>query len=320
MVLEFLENDLERISRSLPSSNNRTRGVFKLGDVKAYMLQLLNGLSAMHDKGILHRDLKLANLLVSKHGVLKLADFGLSRQSVRANEQAGELTPNVCTVWYRAPELFLTGCAFSRASALVERRNRACSCIKVQCCKQWHVSQGLLRDCTRLPCVVHCYTLQHLLMHTTCRYAFRTCRKERLVYGAEIDVWSAGCIFAELLQGQPLFGKHEEVQVWDAICEELGSPVPEEWPEVVHLSGWESCVKNNRAYKMPDTLRKNTLRVRQVSSLAARCLSCSAQTCCDLDLRSADHTGCASMVSVGVLTDLAYAYNCIGLAVLVPTC
>lgn len=85
-----------------------------------------------------------------------------------------------------------------------------------------------------------------------------------MVYGTEIDVWSAGCIFAELLQGQPLFGKHEEREVFDAICEELGSPDPEEWPEVVRLSGWESVVKNNREHKLRDTIRKNTLRVRQV--------------------------------------------------------
>jgi serine/threonine protein kinase len=113
MVLEYLENDLEKISRSV--SDKAPKGIpkriFKIGDVKTYMLQLLKGLSAMHQKGILHRDLKLANLLVSKAGVLKLADFGLSRLSAKAGEAAGLLTPQVCTLWYRPPELLLTGCA-----------------------------------------------------------------------------------------------------------------------------------------------------------------------------------------------------------------
>ena len=111
MVLEYMENDLEKISRPLSAGQRNSKRVFKIGDVKQYMLQLLKGLSAMHHKGILHRDLKLANLLVSKSGVLKLADFGLSRLSAKLGEPAVQLTPQVCTLWYRPPELLLTGCA-----------------------------------------------------------------------------------------------------------------------------------------------------------------------------------------------------------------
>ena len=39
--------------------------------------QLLDGLYYCHDRKVVHRDLKLSNLLLSKHGVLKIADFGL---------------------------------------------------------------------------------------------------------------------------------------------------------------------------------------------------------------------------------------------------
>jgi cyclin-dependent kinase 9 len=40
---------------------------------------LLNGLYFIHKNQILHRDMKTANILMTKDGVLKLADFGLAR-------------------------------------------------------------------------------------------------------------------------------------------------------------------------------------------------------------------------------------------------
>lgn len=55
---------------------------FALDDIKCMMKHLLEGLYKIHSAGILHRDMKTANILVSNDGVLKLADFGLSRQTI----------------------------------------------------------------------------------------------------------------------------------------------------------------------------------------------------------------------------------------------
>jgi hypothetical protein len=46
-------------------------------------VQLLRGMRALHCAWVVHRDLKLPNLLLSKDGVLKVCDFGLSRFQVR---------------------------------------------------------------------------------------------------------------------------------------------------------------------------------------------------------------------------------------------
>ena len=57
-------------------------------------------------------------------------------------------------------------------------------------------------------------------------------------YNAKIDIWSIGCIFAEMVNGKPLFkGKNEEQQLAQ-IYNVLGSPNPETWEDVTELQNY----------------------------------------------------------------------------------
>ncbi|KAJ7312554.1 kinase-like domain-containing protein [Mycena albidolilacea] len=61
-----------------------------------------SGLQFLHENNIVHGDLKVQNVLVSKHGVPCISDFGISKIVSRR----GFTTSNVGTAPYMAPELF----------------------------------------------------------------------------------------------------------------------------------------------------------------------------------------------------------------------
>ncbi len=70
--------------------------------MKCLLIQLLDGVAYLHRNFIIHRDLKVSNLLLTDKGCLKIADFGLGRY---LGVPPKPLTPTVVTLWYRGPEL-----------------------------------------------------------------------------------------------------------------------------------------------------------------------------------------------------------------------
>jgi serine/threonine protein kinase len=103
LVMEFVNG------RDL-ATRVQERGPLPLGDAVDCTLQAARGLSYAHSQGIVHRDVKPANLLQDVSGVVKVADLGLARLNDAASqsvEGAGSITQAgsvVGTVDYMPPE------------------------------------------------------------------------------------------------------------------------------------------------------------------------------------------------------------------------
>jgi cyclin-dependent kinase 7 len=53
-------------------------------------------------------------------------------------------------------------------------------------------------------------------------------------YGAAVDIWSVGCIFAELMLRTPYLPGEREMQQLDLIFRALGTPTEKDWPVSVN--------------------------------------------------------------------------------------
>ncbi|CAM9770188.1 cyclin-dependent kinase-like 1 [Lampetra fluviatilis] len=154
LVFEFCENtvlsELERYPRGLPDAH-----------VRKYTWQILQAVNYCHKHNCIHRDVKPENILITKHGVVKLCDFGFARL---LTGQEDRYTDYVATRWYRAPEL-------------------------------------LVGDTQ---------------------------------YGPAVDVWAAGCVFAEMLCGNALWPGNSDLHQLHLITKTLGDLIP--WHKQVFMS------------------------------------------------------------------------------------
>jgi cyclin-dependent kinase 6 len=96
-VLEYIDRDLEVYLQGCPADG------LQEPVIKDLMHQLLSGVATVHNTGMIHRDIKPQNILVSQSGQLKISDFGLAR----LYRPGTALTTEVVTQWYRAPEVLL---------------------------------------------------------------------------------------------------------------------------------------------------------------------------------------------------------------------
>jgi serine/threonine-protein kinase len=95
IVMEYVPGD------TLETAISRT-GQIDLARALDYTCQICNALDHAHEQGVIHRDLRPGNVLVTEGGLLKVADFGTSRFI----ELAAHGTTVIGSPPYMAPEQF----------------------------------------------------------------------------------------------------------------------------------------------------------------------------------------------------------------------
>ncbi|MFQ5706844.1 MAG: serine/threonine-protein kinase [bacterium] len=71
-------------------------------DVLNYATQIVEGLQAAHKKGITHRDIKSANIMITEESQVKIMDFDLAKVHGRA--QLTKIGTTLGTAAYMSPE------------------------------------------------------------------------------------------------------------------------------------------------------------------------------------------------------------------------
>ncbi|KAH7420335.1 hypothetical protein KP509_13G002500 [Ceratopteris richardii] len=190
VVFELMEADLHQV---IKANDDLTQEHYQF-----FLYQLLRALKFIHSANVFHRDLKPKNVLANSDCKLKLCDFGLARVAFNGSSSAIFWTDYVATRWYRAPEL--CGAFYS----------------KVQGTANQFLMSILKKKETLKSCIFNCLLKQVL---SITRLLFQ--------YTTAVDIWSVGCIFAEVLLGKPLFPGRNVVNQLELITDLLGTPPPD---------------------------------------------------------------------------------------------
>ena len=81
IVMEYADGGdlLQKITQARAGKTNK----IPEQQVWSYYIQMLHGLQALHDRRIIHRDIKCANVFLTKEGVLKMGDLNVSKVAKR---------------------------------------------------------------------------------------------------------------------------------------------------------------------------------------------------------------------------------------------
>jgi len=94
IVMEFIDGiELKDKIKAGPVSINEATNI---------AIQIAEGLTAAHKKGIIHRDIKSQNIMITDEGKVKIMDFGLAK--IRGGSQLTKIGSTVGTAAYMSPE------------------------------------------------------------------------------------------------------------------------------------------------------------------------------------------------------------------------
>ena len=91
------------------------QGALSVASGIQFLLPVLSALSAAHKLGIVHRDIKPDNILISKEGRIKIADFGLAKGPLLGTTVTAESSIVLGSVSYLSPEQVQRGIADARS-------------------------------------------------------------------------------------------------------------------------------------------------------------------------------------------------------------
>ena len=94
IAMEFVEG--ETLRRRI------ARGPLELDEVLALFTQIAEGLAYAHDRGVIHRDIKTANIMVTESGQVKIMDFGLAK--LQGGPSLTKTGTTLGTVAYMSPQ------------------------------------------------------------------------------------------------------------------------------------------------------------------------------------------------------------------------
>ena len=106
IIMELCDNSLSQL---LTSKLLKDKKGFNINEIEEIMTQLNSGFKIMNKKKIMHRDLKLENILIKyndnehKNYSIKITDYGSSKKLKSLSKFS--FTKNVGTVCYMAPEI-----------------------------------------------------------------------------------------------------------------------------------------------------------------------------------------------------------------------
>ncbi|KCV68986.1 CMGC/CDK protein kinase [Fonticula alba] len=202
LVFEFMPYDLSGILSKVAQGQLLLRETH----IRRWARDLLSGVAFLHAAGMMHRDIKSANLLIDAQGRLKLGDLGLSRSFCHAALPGSPPPPNPPALVGTGPSSGPTTRA--RPNGKRSRGDGAPPAAPTPVDEEEEEGEaseeGAIPDLSPPPAAKR----PRCPVSFTSRVVTLGYRPPELLlgcidYGPEIDLWSVGCVLAEMYFALP---------------------------------------------------------------------------------------------------------------------